>query len=67
MSEPFDRVVVQVYVGDFAIGGKRIGVNRKPMILRGDFNPACGHILNRMIPAVMADGQFVGATAEGEA
>ena len=67
MPQPFDRVVVQIDVGHFAIAGKRIGINCKPMVLRSDFNTASGQVLDRVIAAVMAEWQLLGATAQGKA
>src|SRR5215467_216995 len=37
------------------------------MILGGDFDSARGEILDRLVGAVMAEGELVGATAQGQA
>ena len=45
MAHPFDGAVVEVDVGDFDIRGKRIRVHGKPVVLRGDGDPAVARSL----------------------
>lgn len=64
MSEALDCVVIQIDVRHFAIRGKRIGIDREPMILRSDFNAPSREVFDRLIAAVMPEGQFVSSASE---
>ena len=66
MAEPFNRVVVQVDMGDFAVVGNGIGVDRKAVILRGYFDPARGQVFHRLVPAVMPERQLISSPAKRE-
>src|SRR5436190_154452 len=52
---------------DFHIRGKRLWIDRKTMILRGNRNLAAPQIFYRLVRAAMAELQFEGRSAEGEA
>jgi len=64
--QALDSVVVQIKVGNFAIGWKRIGVDGETMILCGYFNPAGREIFDGLIAAVMTKRQLIGASAQGQ-
>ena len=67
MPEAFNRVVVEVDVSDLAIRRQRVGVDGKAVILSGYLDPSGGQIFDRLITAMMAEGQFVGASAKRQA
>ena len=58
VAEPFDRVIVQIDMGHLNFGAEGIRVNGKSVILRGDFNPACGKILHGLISASVTKFEF---------
>src|SRR5947209_18155857 len=54
MSKTFERLVVQIDVGDFElVEVERIGVHREAMIVRSDFDLLRDFIANRMVGAAM--------------
>ena len=63
VAKPFDRPVIQIGVGNFDVIRYRGGINRKPMVLRRDFDLSRVKILDRMIAAPMTKLQFVGGRA----
>ena len=67
MAHAFVGVVVQIDVGDFHVARrKRIGIDAKAVILRGNFHFSRAQILHRMVRAVMTEFQLEGAAAEGQ-
>ena len=58
VSNPFDRLIVQVQMGYFDVRGERIRINGKPMILRSDRYLSGSEILNRLVAAPMTEFQF---------
>src|SRR6185503_16767797 len=66
MPEAFDRVVVQVDVRNFTIGGQRVGIDREAVVLRGDLDTSGRQILHRLVSTVMPKRQFVGSATERE-
>ena len=68
MSHALKAVVIEIDMGEFDfILIQRIEINAEPMILGGDFDPAGGQVLYRLIDTPMAEFQFIGFTAESEA
>ncbi len=68
MAEAFERLVVQIDVGDVdVVEVERIGIDREAVIVRGDFHLVGELVEDRMIGAAVAEFQFVGLAAEGEA
>ena len=68
MAEAFERLVVQIHVGDFQLVEiERIGVDGESVIVRGDFDLSGDLIQHRMIGAAMAELQLVGLAAQREA
>lgn len=59
MSEAFNRVVVQVDVGHFTIRRERVGIDSEAVILRSDLDAPGSQVFHGLIPAVMAEGEFV--------
>src|SRR5213595_2082193 len=68
VAQAFERLVVQVHVGerDFA-RLERIRIDSETVVLRRDFHLLRFQIQHRMVPAVVAELQLVGAAAEREA
>src|SRR6202030_3995782 len=65
VAHAFERGVVQIHVRqfDFALR-QRIGIDGKVMVMRGDLDPAPRPLLDRMIPAVVAEFQLEGLPSE---
>src|SRR5262249_18627880 len=68
MPEALARAVVEVEVRRLpAVRRHRRGVDGEAVVLRGDLDLAGRQVLDRMIRAVVAERQLVGAAARGEA
>ena len=65
VAHAFDRLVVEVDVGDFDFGRERIGVDREAVVLRSDGNLSGAEVLDRLVAAAVAEFQFEGAAAVG--
>ena len=53
-----NRVVVQVYVRYFDVGGKRVGVDGEAVVVRGDLYTAGLQVLDRLVAAAVAELQL---------
>jgi len=62
-GDTFRRMIIQIVMRRFQIGGQRFRQNIKPMILRSDFNPPGLHVFDRLVNAVMTEFQFTGGSA----
>ncbi len=58
VAEPFDRVIVQIDMGDLNFGAKGIRVDGKAVILRGDFYPAGRKVLYGLISTPVTKFEF---------
>src|SRR6266568_3625316 len=68
VPQALERLVVQVHVGERDCARlERIRIDRETVVLRRDFDLLRFQIQHRMVPAVMAELQLVGAAAEREA
>ena len=65
VAHAFDRLVVEVDVGDFDFGRERIGIDCEAVVLRSDGNLPGAEILDRLVAAAVAELQFEGAAAVG--
>ena len=65
MAHAFDRLVVEVDVGDFDFGRERIGIDGEAVVLRSDGNLSGAEVLDRLVAAAVAELQFEGAAAVG--
>ena len=50
-----DRFVIEINVSYFNFGGQRFCVNRKTVIVRGNFNTSARQIFYRLIAAAMSE------------
>ena len=55
VSQPFNRLIIQVNPVDLNFARKGIWIYRESMILRRDFNPATFQFLNRLVGAPMSE------------
>src|SRR5262249_1558255 len=55
VPQPLDRAVVQVDVRPLHVRRQALGIDREPVILRGDLDLAGLQLLDRMVPAAMAE------------
>ena len=55
VSQPFNRLIIQVNPVDLNFARKGIWINREAMILRRDFDPATFQFLNRLVGAPMSE------------
>ena len=63
--EPLADPVVEVDVGDRGDRRHVVGGHREVVVLAGDLDPAGGHLLHRMVGAVVSEGQLDRRAAEG--
>ena len=64
MSQPLNRAIIQINVGNLQAGGKAVRVNRVTVILGGYVNPAGLHVLDRVVGAPMAKLKLEGIRAQ---
>src|SRR5438876_640593 len=55
VAQALDSLVVKIDSVHLDLGWQRIRIDGKTMILRGDFHPARGQILHRLIAATMPE------------
>ena len=68
MAEAFERLVVEIHVGDLDfVEVERIGVHREAVIVRSDLDALGELVAHRMVRAAMAELQLVGLAAAGKA
>src|SRR6266581_8112577 len=67
VTHSFDCAVVQVGVGHFNFGGKRLRIDSESVILRRDRHFACAQVFYRLIRAAMAKFQFECRSTKSEA
>src|SRR5262245_1328400 len=67
MPQPFDRAVVQVDVSDLDVGRKRLRIDGKAVVLRGDFHLAGLELLHRMVRAAMSEFELERVAAHRQA
>ena len=67
VPHPLQAAVIEIDVGDLDILGQAVRINIKSVILRGDFHPARGQVLDRLIAAPVAKLEFIGGSAVGKA
>src|SRR5271168_5084948 len=68
VPQSLQRVVVQIYMRQLnLVGIDRLRIDSEVVVVRRDLHLAVGHILNRMISAVMAELQLVGLATERKA
>ena len=60
VSQSFDGIVVQIYVGNFKAGGQRIRPDGVPVVLRRDVDPASGEIPDRVVAAPVSELELEG-------
>ncbi len=63
-AQALDDAVVEVHVGDLG-GAQRVGGDGVVVVLAGDLDAAGGQALDRVVAAVVAEGQLLGRAAEG--
>src|SRR5436305_12521819 len=66
VAHSFHGVVVQIDVADLDILRKRLGIDREPVILRRDRDPAALQIFYRLVRAAMPELEFEGRSTERE-
>ena len=64
MGQTFDRLIIQVDVGDCSSTLERVYVNTKPVVLGRNFNFSSSQIHNRMIAAVVSKLELIRLSAE---
>ena len=66
MRQSLDAAVVQVAVADVeaALGGERFLIDLELVVLRGDRDAPGAHVLDRMVRAVMSEGQTRGRRSD---
>ena len=67
MSEPFQRIIIQIDMCYFNIFSfQAVRIHCKSMILRCYFNPSCQEIFYRLIGAPVTEFKFKGFSAKGQ-
>ena len=66
VREPLDGSVVQVDVRQDRGAPERVGVDREPVVLGRDLDLAGAQVLHRLVRAVVAEFELVGAPPERE-
>ena len=67
MLKAFDRVVIQIHVGDVdLIEIQTFGIHSEPVVLSRDLNLIARHVQNGMIAAVVSEFQFVGPATQSD-
>ena len=64
MLEAFDGMIVQIQMREFAIGGHRLPIDGKAVVLRGDFNLLRDQVLHRMIRAAVPELELIRIASE---
>src|SRR5689334_20112028 len=67
MAQTFNRVVIEIDVGDFRAGQIAIRRDREPMIMAADFHHTGQQILDRLVAAAMSEAHLFSLATEREA
>src|SRR5947207_10041716 len=67
VAHSFDGAVVEIDVGYFDFGRKRLRIDGESVVLRSDGDPAAAQIFDRLVRAAMAEFQFECRSTECEA
>ena len=63
VTQPFDRPVVQVQMGDLHVVRERLRVDREPVVLTRDLDLSRGELLDRMVGTAVPELELVGGAA----
>ena len=66
VTDPSDRPVIEVCVGNLQIGGQPFRSDRVSVILRGDENPSTPHIKDGLVCPTVTELQLECRGAEGQ-
>lgn len=64
--QPFNRLVVQVYVGDSDVAFERIGIHGEAVILGSYLHLSGFKVFNRLVSSAMPEFEFEGLSSECE-
>ncbi len=68
MSKALQCLIIQIDVSDFDFGfGKRIDIDRKSMVLSGNFDLTRGNPKHWVVTTAMPEFQLIGASTQGQA
>ncbi len=66
VADPFHGLVIQVFMPQTGGIAQRIQINGKTVILGGNLHLAGGHIHNRQVGTMVAEGELDGLAAQGQ-